>query len=121
MKERVVILGASPNRERYSNMAQRLLMERGYRVIPVNPGQSQIEGVEVIRHLSNVPTPVDTVTMYVNSEISLKLQEDVLRLNPRRVVFNPGSETPLLAAALREQGVSVVEACTLVMIRTDQW
>lgn len=121
MRERVVILGASPKRERYSNMAQRLLMERGYTVIPVNPGHARIEGVEVARHLSEVREPVDTVTMYVNSEVSQKLQDDLLRLKPRRVVFNPGSESPLLAAALRENGVSVVDACTLVLIRTSQW
>lgn len=121
MKERVVILGASPKRERYSNMAQLLLMERGHAVVPINPGQVEIEGVPVTQHLSEVQGPVDTVTMYVNKEVSQKLLDELVRLKPRRVVFNPGSESPLLEKTLREAGITVIEACTLVLIRTDQW
>ncbi len=121
MTERVVILGASPKRERYSNKAQRLLMEMGHTVIPVNPGQTEIEGVEATRNLSDIQIPVDTVTIYVNAEVSLKLQDDLVRLAPRRVVFNPGSESPILAGALNDHGIEVLEACTLVLLRTGQW
>jgi predicted CoA-binding protein len=121
MAEKVVILGASPKQERYSNMAQRLLMEIGCAVIPVNPGQSQIEGITVIRHLSAVQGPIDTVTMYVNPEISEKLKDELIRLKPRRVIFNPGTESQPLATTLREHDIVVIEACTLVLIRTAQW
>lgn len=121
MTERVVIIGASPKRERYSNMAQRLLMEKGHTVIPINPGQVEIEGVQVIRHLSEVQGPVDSVTMYVNAEVSRNLVADLIRIKPRRVIFNPGSESPLVAKALQEHRISVLEACTLVLIQTGQW
>jgi predicted CoA-binding protein len=119
--EKVVVLGASPKRERYSNMAQRLLMEIGCTVIPVNPGQSEIEGVPVTRHLSEVTGPVDTVTMYVSPDVSEKLTNELIRIKPSRVIFNPGTESPALQAALVENGISVQEACTLVLIRTGQW
>ena len=102
-------------------MAQRLLIEIGCAVIPVNPGQSEIEGVTVTRHLSAVHGPIDTVTMYVSPEISEKLKDELVRLKPRRVIFNPGTESESLATTLRERGIVVIEACTLVMIRTGQW
>lgn len=121
MNEKVVILGASPKRERYSNVAQRLLMEIGRIVIPVNPAQATIEGVDVTPRLSAVQAPVDTVTMYVKAEISEQLTDDLIRLKPRRVIFNPGTESPSLATALRARGIDVIEACTLVLIRTGQW
>jgi predicted CoA-binding protein len=121
MVEKVVIIGASAKRERYSNMAQRLLMEIGCAVIPVNPGHSDIEGVPTIRHLSAVQEPVDTVTMYVNPEISEKLKDELIRLKPRRVIFNPGTESQSLAKTLRERDIMVIEGCTLVLIRTGQW
>lgn len=121
MIEKVVILGASAKRERYSNMAQRLLMEIGCAVIPVNPGQSEIEGVTTIRHLSAVQEPIDTVTMYVNPETSEKLKDELIRLKPRRVIFNPGTESQFLATTLRQHDILVIEACTLVLIRTGQW
>jgi predicted CoA-binding protein len=119
--EKVVVLGASPKRERYSNMAQRLLMEIGCTVIPVNPGQSEIEGIPVTRHLSDIFGSVDTVTMYVSPDVSEKLTNELIRLKPRRVIFNPGTESPALQAVLVENGISVQDACTLVLIRTGQW
>jgi predicted CoA-binding protein len=119
--ETVVVLGASPKRERYSNMAQRLLMEIGCTVIPVNPGQAEIEGVPVTRHVSEVSSPVDTITMYVNPDVSEKLEKELIRLKPRRVIFNPGTESKKLTQALQENGIAVQEACTLVLIRTNQW
>jgi predicted CoA-binding protein len=119
--EKVVVLGASSKRERYSNMAQRLLMEIGCTVIPVNPGQAEIEGVPVTRQLSEIVGPVDTVTMYVSPDVSEKLTAELIRIKPRRVIFNPGTESPALQVALASQGIAVQEACTLVLIRTGQW
>jgi len=119
--EKVVVLGASPKRERYSNMAQRLLMEIGCTVIPVNPGQAEIEKLPVTRQLSEIVGPVDTVTMYVSPDVSEKLANELIRIKPSRVIFNPGTESPALQAALASQGITVQEACTLVLIRTGQW
>jgi predicted CoA-binding protein len=119
--ETVVVLGASPKRERYSNMAQRLLMEIGCTVIPVNPGQSEIEGIAVTRHLSEITGVVNTVTMYVSPDVSEKLTNDLIRIKPDRVIFNPGTESPALQSALTKNGIAVQEACTLVLIRTGQW
>lgn len=117
----VVILGASIKPERYANKAQRLLMQKGYTVIPVHPQQKEIEGVSVVKKLSDVAEQVDTVTLYLNPKVSQEIAGDLIALKPRRVVFNPGSESPELESLLRQQGVLVEQACTLVLLGTGQF
>ena len=59
---------------------------------------------------------VDTVTLYVGSERQTPYYEYLLRLKPRRIIFNPGTEHPDLAAHAQAQGIETVEGCTLVML-----
>ena len=118
----VAVLGASPNRERYSNRAVRMLVEHGHAVIPINPGQTEIEGLAVMPSLDHLDAgSVDTLTMYVGPERSDALGASILRLAPARVIFNPGSENPALAGELRAADIEVLEACTLVMLRAGQF
>ena len=119
--ERVVILGASDKADRYSHKAQLLLCEHGHEVVPVHPKLASIEGVPVVADLSLIVGAVDTVTMYVGPAISSALTDKLAALKPRRVIFNPGSENPALAAKLEAAGITVEEACTLVLLRTGQF
>lgn len=120
-KERVVVLGASPKRERYSNQAVRLLVEYGHTVIPVNPAQSVIEDIPVVLSLDQVEGRIDTVTVYLAPRHSATLAAALLQLNPRRVIFNPGTESPELQKLMEEGGIEVVEGCTLVMLKTGKF
>ena len=122
MSETVAVLGASPKTERYSNKAIRLLREYGHTVLPVNPAQQEIEGLRVVASLDALPHgSVDTVTMYVSPQHSASLLPGLLRLKPKRVIFNPGAENPALERELEKAGITVEEACTLVMLRTNQY
>ncbi len=118
---RVVILGASKKAERYSNMALKRLVGAGHEVFPVNPALDEIDGLRVFRSLSEVPLPVDTVTLYVGPKSVLEEAERILALKPRRVISNPGTETPEFAARARELGIDYLEACTLVLLSTGQF
>jgi predicted CoA-binding protein len=119
--ETVVILGASDNPSRYSNKALRLLQDFGHKPLPVHPQLREILGYKVYSSLTEVPGPVDTLTMYVNPGVSSDLKEDILKLKPKRVIFNPGSENAPLAEELKMAGVDVVENCTLVMLRSGSF
>jgi uncharacterized protein len=120
-KERVVIVGASDNPERYSHRALLLLRQHGHEVVPVHPKLTEIEGISVVADLSLISGPVDTVTMYVGAAISAGLQDKMITLKPRRVIFNPGAENADLAAALEKTGITCEEACTLVLLNTQQF
>lgn len=120
-REKVVVLGASPDRERYSNKAQKLLTEHGHQVVPVSPLYDEVDGVKVLRSLGEVGGPVDTLTLYLSPKRLSPLAADIVKLHPGRVIFNPGTETPALQQALTEAGIPWIEACTLVMLRTGQY
>jgi predicted CoA-binding protein len=117
----VAVLGASNNPERYSNMAVRRLRDAGHRVIPVNPSLEKIEDLPVTKALAVIKDPIDTLTLYVGPQRSTPMIADILRLAPRRVIFNPGTESEELAAALDRADISHVAACTLVMLQTGQF
>lgn len=121
MPETVAVIGASPKRERYSNKAIRLLAEYGHTVLPVHPAQQEIEGLAVTPDINALPRGIDTVTMYVSPAHSGALLPALVALQPRRVIFNPGTENPALEAGLRSAGIGVEEACTLVLLRTGQF
>jgi predicted CoA-binding protein len=120
-KQTVVVLGASPKPERYSNKAVRLLLDHGHRVIPVHPAIEEIEHRPVVHSLEQIDVSVDTLTIYLSPAISAPLQADLLKLKPERVIFNPGTETPELKQALERDGIAVEEACTLVLLKTGQF
>jgi len=120
-QERVVIIGASNNPERYSHRALLLLRKHGHAVVPVHPKLQEIEGIPVVADVALISGPVDTVTMYVGPAISAELQEKLLALKPRRIIFNPGAENAPLAAALQKAGIACEEACTLVLLSTGQF
>jgi predicted CoA-binding protein len=120
-KETVVVLGASPKPERYSNQAVRALVEHGHRVIPVHPLLKEIAGVPVVAALSGVKDPVNTLTLYVDPERGQELLDDMINLGPDRVIMNPGTESDEIEEALNAKGIDVLRACTLVMLRTDQF
>lgn len=119
--QRVAVLGASHKPERYSNQAIRLLLELGHAVLPVNPRLDVSEGVPVVHTLGEIDGTVDVLTLYVGPERSAPLAHDIVRLNPGRVIFNPGTESAQLEARLDAAGIPHERACTLVLLRTGQF
>jgi predicted CoA-binding protein len=117
----VAVLGASTNEERYSFQAVHMLKEHHHRPIPVHPAGHTVDGVPGVRSLAHIREPVDTVSCYVNATISDGEFERLVSLRPHRVIFNPGAENEDLAAKLEKEGIEVVRACTLVMLRTGQF
>ena len=119
--ERVVILGASDKPDRYAHKAMTALLRHGHEVVLVHPRLKEIEGRPVLADVREVTGPVDTVTMYVGPAISAGLADKLTALKPKRVIFNPGSENPDLQDKLQAAGIRPEEACTLVLLATDQY
>ena len=117
----VVVLGATPKTGRYANQAILLLQEQHYRVTPVHPKIPVIEGLPVAHKVSEIEDPVDTLTLYVGPARLEPMIDDLMALNPGRVIFNPGTESMLYQQRLDKAGIEWFEACTLVMLRTHQF
>ena len=118
---KVAVLGASPKEERYSYQAVKMLGEHGFKPIPVHPKGHEVLGLTAKKSLDDISDDIDTLTMYVGPKISSGEFDRIMKLKPRRVVFNPGAENQELAEKLRNEGIEVIEACTLVMLRTEQF
>ena len=126
--EKVLVLGASNNPERYSNKATKLLLQFGHLPILVNPrfDNQFIEERKCYATIEKATAEIgmgmiDTLTVYVNPQHSTSLSNSIISLAPKRVIFNPGSENPDLQKKLLDKGIEVLEACTLVMLNTEQF
>lgn len=117
----IVVLGASNKPERFSNRAIRLLQEYGYHVIPVHPKLENIEGLAVKHDLAHIHQPVDTLTLYVGAERSTPLIDEIVKLNPARVILNPGTECEALELALMHNDIPFVKDCTLMMLEQGRF
>jgi uncharacterized protein len=120
--EVVAVIGASSDRSRYAYKAMEMLEEYGHKPLPVHPREEEVRGHKVIHNLGELEgQKIDTITVYVNPAISDKYEKDMLKIHPKRVIFNPGAENPKLARSLRDNGIGVENACTLVLLRTGQY
>lgn len=117
----VAILGASDKPDRYAFKAFHMLKEYGHTPVPVHPQLKTLDNTRVYPSLDAVPDSIDTLTIYVRPEISTQQKDSILKLKPKRVIFNPGSENPDLQQELTKNGIHVIEACTLVLLRTQQF
>jgi predicted CoA-binding protein len=117
----VAILGASDKPQRYSYRVLRLLLEHGHEVIPVHPTLQEIDGVPVLASLTEVDRKIDTLTVYLRPELAEPLVDALRDLAPRRVIFNPGTESTSLTDELQSAGIETEEACTLVLLQTGQF
>lgn len=117
----VAVLGASDKTDRYSYKALKMLKDKGHWPFPIHPVLKAVDGQPVYAKLTDITEPVHTVTVYLSAENSNKAAGDLLAGQIKRVIFNPGAENPALAAQLKDKGVEVVEACTLVMLTTGQF
>lgn len=119
--ERVAVVGASPLKDRYSNKAMNMLAEYGHTPVPVAFRYETIEGEQVYPRLADIPGPIDTVTLYLGVPRQEKIIDELIALRPKRVIFNPNTENPAVYDRLKGAGIQVQEACTLVLLRTNQY
>ena len=108
----VAMVGFSPKENRPSYFVFKYLIERGYRVFPVNPGQAGKEalGQTIYRSLSDIPEPIDMVDVFRASEHALGIVQEAIALNPQpKVIWMQLTVRNDEAAALAEQaGIKVV-------------
>lgn len=117
----VAIIGASHKPQRYAYKAQVMLMDNGHTVYPVSGNGREILHVPGYRSVSEINRPVDTVTLYLNAQRHEPIKQELLALKPRRIIFNPGTESSELQSYYNAEGIETLEACTLVMIQTGMF
>lgn len=117
---KTLVIGASPNPDRYAYKAANLLKTKGHDIYLLGKQKGEVAGAAIEKEWPAQGT-IDTVTLYVSAVNQPAIYENILQLKPRRVIFNPGTENPAFEQILQEQGIEPIEACTLVMLTTGQY
>jgi len=119
-QKKTLVLGASPNPSRYSYLAVKRLHAHQHPIIAIGKRKGNI-GDTLITNEKLPHTGIDTVTLYLNPTNQKEYYDYLMSLNPKRIIFNPGTENEELVKMAREKGIEPVEACTLVMLSTNQY
>ena len=120
MVKKTLVLGASLNPDRYSNIAIRRLVLNKIDVIAIGLKHGKINKIHIQNNLT-LYQDIHTVTLYLNLKRQKEYYSYIISLNPKRVIFNPGTENSELYKLLEKESISYVEACTLVLLSTNQY
>lgn len=117
-----LIVGASDNPERYAYRAADLLQAKGVPFVPIGIKKGLVFGKEIV-DLRQKPALVGihTVTLYLGPQNQPEWIDYLIGLQPKRILFNPGTENPEFYSKATATGIEVVESCTLVMLTTGQF
>jgi len=118
--KKTLVLGASGNPARYSFLAVNRLREHNHPVVALGKKEVVVADVPVQTEAAPIPG-LDTVTVYLNTDNQKNYYDYILAQHPRRVIFNPGAENPEFEKILSENGIQTIEACTLVLLATEQY
>ncbi len=118
--KKTLILGATPNADRYAYRAAHMLTAKGYTIVNIGIKNGEVAGVK-IEKAAQPYHDIDTITLYIGPDLQEAYYDYILDTKPKRVIFNPGTENLELEKLLDLNGIEPVEACTLVLLSTGQY
>lgn len=120
MKNVTLVIGASTNPNRYSNIAIKRLIDKKIKVAALGLRKGSVFGT-LIDDQKKEYENIDTVTLYLNPKRQVEYYNFIIGLSPRRVIFNPGTENDDFVKLLKENNIESEIACTLVLLSTNQY
>lgn len=118
--KKTLVFGASLKPNRYSNLAVKRLRDNGITTEAFGLKPGEISDIEVRTNLDQFQD-IHTITLYLNPKRQEQYYTAIIDLNPKRVIFNPGTENPKFYKHLKENGIAVEVSCTLVLLSTGQY
>lgn len=112
----VLVVGASSNPAKFGNKAVRAYQRQGWKVIPVNPNEAQIEGLPTVSRIEDVDEPIDRISLYLPPAVGITLLEAIRKKAPKELWVNPGAESEELMALADSMGLDPINACSIVDI-----
>src|SRR5436190_6534694 len=116
MSKVVAVIGASNNPQKFGNRAVRAFRRRGYIVVPINPHEIAVEGLQTYKSVLDVPGPIDMATIYVPPDVGERVMEEIARKKIPEVWLNPGAESDTLIARARALDIQPIVACSIIGI-----
>jgi len=104
----IAVVGFSPKANRPSHLVGSYLIQKGFRVFPVNPGQSEICGVKCYPDLASIPEPVDVVNIFRRSEEVLPVVEEALAIRAKVIWMQEGIVNQEASVLAEKAGLIVI-------------
>jgi len=117
----VAVIGASNDRRKFGNRAVRAYKLRGYTVVPINPHETEVEGLRAYASVLDVPGPIEMASFYVPPEVGERVIEEIARKQIPEVWLNPGAESDALIARARALEIQPIIACSIVALGQDPY
>ncbi len=118
--KKTLVLGASTKPDRYAYLAITKLVEKGHSVLAIGQNAGEVAGVKI--QTKAIPLKnIDTITLYLNPTRQRDYYNYIVEARPKRVIFNPGTENPELYQLLTLNNIKAEQACTLVLLTTNQY
>jgi predicted CoA-binding protein len=117
---KTLIIGASLDSNRYSYKAANMLSQYHHDIEMIGRDKGELLG-KPIENKKMIFYDIHTVTLYINPRIQKEYYDYIVSLKPKRIIFNPGTENEEFKAIARKNNIEAIEACTLVLLRTNQF
>ena len=118
--KKTLILGATPDASRYAYLAANRLASHGHGIVKVGIKTGEVAGVPIEKP-EEIHSDIDTITLYVGPQNQPPLYDYILATQPKRIIFNPGTENAELRRMANEKGIETEYACTLVMLSIGEY
>jgi predicted CoA-binding protein len=116
------LVGASTNPEKYGNIILHNMANAGYKIYPVNPRATEIDGYKCYPGLASLPEKPAVVNFVLPAKMALPFLEEAARLGIRTVWFQPGAESAEAISRAEELGLQVIyNACCMVAKGRRNW
>ncbi len=117
-----LVVGATDNPERYAYRAAELLQAKEIPFVPIGIKKGMVLREEILDlRLKPVLAGIHPITLYLGPQNQSEWIDYLIGLEPKRIIFNPGTENPLFFQKAEAAGIEALEACTLVMLTTGQF
>lgn len=116
-----LVLGATPNPARVAYQAVHQLQDAEETLVLTGIRKGEVAGLPILKKEETPEAPVDTITLYIGARHQPEWYDFILARQPRRVIFNPGTENPELESLLSQNGIEPLRACTLVLLTLNQY
>ena len=112
----VAVIGASNDRAKFGNKAVRAFVRTGYKVFPVNPNETEVEGIPAFGSIRDVPVRPEMISIYLPPPILLKVLPDIAAKGCDELWLNPGTDSDEVLAEVDRLGLNAIRACSIVAV-----
>ena len=116
MTKTVAVIGASSDRNKFGNKALRAFETRGYKVIPINPNEPEVEGHKTYPSVLDFPEAIDMATVYVPPAVGVQVMDQLAAKRIPEVWLNPGADETAVVERAKHLGLNVIQACSILGI-----